>query len=150
MSAMLQIRPITLRAANTFVKEHHRHNTPVSGNKFSVAAYDGDKLVGVGIVGRPVARMLDDGMTAEILRVCTDGTRNACSILYGACSRCAKEMGYKRIVTYTLASESGASLRGAGFKDAGPAGGLDWSRPSRPRHGKYPQEKKRRWEKRYT
>lgn len=94
---MLEIRPITLKAANEFVRERHRHNGPTRGHKFSVAVYDGDKLVGVGIVGRPVARRLDDGLTAEILRICTDGTRNACSILYGACSRCAKEMGYKRV-----------------------------------------------------
>ena len=149
MSAMLEIRPITLRAANAFVKEQHRHNGPTVGCKFSVSCYDGDRLCGVAIVGRPVARKLDDGLTAEILRVCTDGTRNACSILYGACSRCAKEMGYKRVVTYTLRSESGASLKASGFKNAGPAGGLDWSVPSRPRNGKYPQEKKYRWEKSY-
>jgi hypothetical protein len=138
----LEIRPITLKAANEFVREIHRHNGPTRGHKFSVAVYKGDKLVGVGIVGRPVARRLDDGLTAEILRVCTDGTRNACSILYGACSRCAKEMGYKRVVTYTLVSEPGSSLKAAGFKNAGLAGGLDWSVPSRPRNGKYPQEKK--------
>lgn len=119
----LEIRPITLRAANEFIREKHRHNGPTAGHKFSVAAYDGETLVGVGIVGRPVARRLDDGLTAEILRVCTDGTRNACSILYGACSRCAKEMGYKRVVTYTLVSEPGSSLKAAGFKNAGLAGG---------------------------
>ena len=145
----LEIRPITLRDANEFVQERHRHNGPTRGHKFSVAVYDGDKLVGVGIVGRPVARRLDDGLTAEILRVCTDGTRNACSILYGACSRCAKEMGYKRVITYTLVSESGSSLKAAGFKNVGLAGGLDWSVPSRPRNGKYPQEKKYRWEKHF-
>lgn len=146
---LLEIRPITLKDANEFVRERHRHNGPTTGHKFSVAVYDGDKLVGVGIVGRPVARRLDDGLTAEILRVCTDGTRNACSILYGACSRCAREMGYKRVVTYTLLSESGSSLKAAGFKNYGEAGGLDWSVPSRPRSGKYPQEKKYRWEKHY-
>lgn len=120
----LEIRPITLKDANEFVRERHRHNGPTTGHKFSVAVYDGDKLVGVGIVSRPVARRLDDGLTAEILRVCTDGTRNACSILYGACSRCAMEMGYKRVVTYTLLSESRSSLKAAGFKNCGEAGGL--------------------------
>lgn len=120
---MLEIRPITLKAANAYVKEHHRHNMPTNGHKFSVACYDGDRLCGVAIAGQPVARKLDDGLTIEIRRVCTDGTKNACSILYGACSRCAKEMGYKRVVTYTLVSEPGSSLKAAGFKNAGLAGG---------------------------
>ena len=120
---MLQIRPITLREANVYVAQHHRHNLPTNGHKFSVACYDGDRLCGVAITGRPVSRKLDDGLTLEIMRVCTDGTRNACSILYGACSRCAKEMGYKRVVTYTLISEPGSSLRAAGFKNCGEAGG---------------------------
>ena len=119
----LEIRPITLRAANAFVGQHHRHNLPTNGHKFSVACYDGDRLCGVAIAGQPIARKLDDGLTIEIRRVCTDGTRNACSILYGACSRCAKEMGYKRVVTYTLVSEPGSSLRAAGFKNCGEAGG---------------------------
>lgn len=158
---MLEIRPITLREANLYVSRHHRHNLPTMGHKFSIAVYEGDRLCGVAIAGRPVARKLDDGFTMEVLRVCTDGTRNACSILYGACSRCAKEMGYKRIVTYTLPSETGASLRAAGFRDCGEAGGLSWDVPSRPRETmtqeslfgesvpKYPAEKKIRWEKHY-
>jgi hypothetical protein len=112
---MLEIRPITLRDANRFVAEHHRHNMPTTGHKYSIACYDGNRLCGVAIAGKPVARKLDDGLTIEIRRVCTDGTRNACSILYGACSRCAKEMGYKRVITYTLVSENGASLRASGF-----------------------------------
>lgn len=111
----LVIRPITLLDANRYVAEHHRHNIPTSGHKFSIACYDGARLCGVAIVGRPVSRMLDDGLTIEIYRVCTDGTRNACSILYGASSRCAREMGYKRIVTYTLESEPGTSLKASGF-----------------------------------
>lgn len=155
----LEIRPITLRAANAFVAEHHRHNLPTNGHKFSVACYDGDRLCGVAIAGQPIARKLDDGFTIEIRRVCTDGTRNACSILYGACSRCAREMGYKRVITYTLVSESGASLRAAGFENCGEAGGVSWNMPSRPREEyqeslfgivrKYPNEKKVRWEKNY-
>lgn len=156
---MLEIRPITLRAANAYVAQHHRHNIPVAGNKFSISCYDGDRLCGVAIAGRPVARRLDDGLTLEILRVCTDGTHNACSILYGACSRCAKEMGYKRVVTYTLVSEPGSSLKAAGFKNCGEAGGGSWDVPSRPRElvqenlfgssVKYPTGKKTRWEKHY-
>lgn len=156
---LLEIRPITLRDANVFVAQYHRHNLPTNGHKFSVACYDGDRLCGVAIAGQPIARKLDDGLTIEIRRVCTDGTRNACSMLYGACSRCAREMGYKRVVTYTLVSESGASLRAAGFKDCGEAGGGSWNMPSRPREEyqeslfgvirKYPDEKKVRWEKKY-
>ena len=155
----LEIRPITLQAANAYVGQFHRHNLPTTGHKFSVSCYDGDRLCGVAIAGRPVSRRLDDGLTVEILRVCTDGTRNACSILYGACSRCAKEMGYKRVVTYTLVSEPGSSLRAAGFKNCGEAGGVSWNVPSRPREEiqeslfgtvrKYPDEKKIRWEKHY-
>lgn len=112
---MLEIRPITLREANRYVKENHRHNMPTNGHKFSIACYDGDRLCGVAIAGQPIARKLDDGLTIEIRRVCTDGTRNACSILYGACSRCAREMGYKRVITYTLISEPGTSLKASGF-----------------------------------
>ena len=156
---MLSIRPITLRDANRFVAEHHRHNMPTAGHKYSIACYDGDRLCGVAIAGQPVARKLDDGLTIEIRRVCTDGTRNACSILYGACSRCAKEMGYKRVITYTLESESGASLRASGFVQKCIGGGTSWSVPSRPREEtqltlfgeerKYPDEMKIRWEKEY-
>lgn len=155
----IEIRPITLRDANVFVAQHHRHNLPTNGHKFSVACYDGDRLCGVAIAGQPIARKLDDGLTIEIRRVCTDGTRNACSILYGACSRCAKEMGYKRVVTYTLRSESGASLRAAGFKVCAEVAQDTWNRPSRQREEfqeslfgtvrKYPAEDKVRWEKHY-
>lgn len=112
---MLEIRPITLRDANRYVREYHRHNMPTNGHKFSVACYDGDRLCGVAIAGQPVARNLDDGLTIEIRRVCTDGTFNACTMLYGACCRCAKAMGYKRVVTYTLQSEPGTSLKASGF-----------------------------------
>lgn len=153
---MLEIRPITLREANAYVKEHHRHNQPTNGHKFSVACYDDDRLCGVAIAGQPVARKLDDGLTLEIRRVCTDGTYNACSILYGACVRVARAMGYKRIVTYTLQSEPGTSLKASGFINDGEAGGVSWDMPSRHREEtlpdgqrKYPNEKKVRWIKRF-
>lgn len=155
----LTIRPTTLRAANAYVAQHHRHNQPTNGHKWSIACYSGDRLCGVAIAGQPIARKLDDGLTIEIRRVCTDGTRNACSILYGACARIAKEMGYKRVITYTLISESGASLRASGFTNCGEAGGTSWDMPSRPRETeqitlfgierKYPDEKKIRWERRF-
>lgn len=120
---MLEIRPITLRAANDYVAANHRHNQRTTGHKWSVAVYDGERLCGVAIAGQPIARKLDNGLTIEIRRVCTDGTPNACSMLYGACCRVAKAMGYKRVVTYTLVSEPGASLRASGFTDCGEAGG---------------------------
>src|SRR6478752_1209459 len=113
---MLEIRPITLRAACAFIAEHHRHNKPPRGHKFSVAAYEGDALVGVATAGRPVARALDDGLTLEVNRTCTDGTRNANSLLYGAIWRAAKAMGYRRLITYAQADERGASLKAVGWE----------------------------------
>jgi hypothetical protein len=97
------------------VAELHRHNKPPRGHKFSVGLYDGEQMVGVAMAGRPVARAFDDGLTLEINRTCTDGTRNANSMLYGACWRAARAMGYRRCITYTQADESGASLKAAGF-----------------------------------
>lgn len=114
----LVVVPITLRAANAFVEAHHRHHKAARGHKFSVAVADGstDAIVGVAIAGRPTARALDDGFTIEINRVCTTGEPNACSMLYGACRKAARAMGYRRVVTYTQQEESGASLRAAGFR----------------------------------
>jgi hypothetical protein len=156
---MLEIRPITLKEANKFVQMYHRHNMATNGHKFSIACYDGERICGVAIAGQPITRKLDDGLTIEIRRVCTDGTKNACSILYGACSRCAKEMGYKRVITYTLKTEPGTSLRASGFINMGEAGGRSWNMPGRQREIvqatlfgeeiKYPSEKKIRWEKKY-
>ena len=111
----LRIVPMGRDQANEIVKALHRHHPPVVGFKFALGCVDGSRLVGVAICGRPVARMLDDGWTLEVTRVATDGTRNACSKLYGAAWRVARAMGFCRLVTYTLDSESGASLRGAGF-----------------------------------
>lgn len=153
----LTIRPIILREANAYVAQHHRHNLPTNGHKWSLACYDDNRLCGVAIAGQPIARKLDDGLTIEVRRVCTDGTYNACSKLYGACARVAKEMGYRRIITYTLQSEPGTSLTASGWKNCGEAGGVSWNVPSRPREEyqetlfgterKYPDEKKVRWEK---
>jgi hypothetical protein len=120
---VLTIRPITLRAANEYVAAHHRHNQPTRGHKWSLALYDGERLCGVAIAGQPIARKLDDGLTIEVRRLCTDGTKDACSKLYGACARVAKEMGYRKIITYTLISEPGTSLRASGWTNCGEAGG---------------------------
>lgn len=128
---LLRIVPVKHHDANEFVRKLHRHNRPTLGAIFCVAVA-GAIVHGVAIVGRPVARRLDDGMTVEILRVATDGARNACSMLYGACRRVARELGYQRVVTYTLPAEGGASLRAAGFKFDGEAGGSGAMWASRP------------------
>jgi hypothetical protein len=111
----LQSKPISLREANEFVKLHHRHHQPVIGHKFSIGCVYENKLVGVAIVGRPVARALDHTQIAAVNRLCTDGTKNVCSFLLSRCAKIAKIMGYKSIITYTLQSEGGASLRAAGW-----------------------------------
>ena len=144
---LLVLRPITLREANAFVLQHHRHHGPTVGHKFSIGLSDGEKLVGVAIAGRPVSRYLDDGYTLEVARLCTDGTPNACSKLYAAVWRAAKAMGYRKAVTYILESESGASLRAAGWKCTGRAGGLQWTGKRRPAQIRYPAQMKMRYEK---
>ncbi len=145
MSA-LGIVPISFDEACAFVAAHHRHHRPPQGHKFSMAVADGGKIVGVAIVGRPVSRHLQDGWTLEVTRVATDGTPNACSALYGACRRAAWALGYRRLITYTLPDEGGSSLRAAGYRCLGIAGGGSWSVPSRPRVDKHPLQQKLRWE----
>lgn len=142
----LSICPLTLAEANTFVATHHRHHGPVQGHKFSLGLTDGNHIVGVAIVGRPVARHLDDGLTLEVTRCCTDGARNGCSKLYGSAWRAARALGYRRLITYTLASEHSGSLRGSGWRLLGAAGGGSWSRPSRPRVEQKHQGQKQLWE----
>ena len=143
----LEIVPMTLREANAYVEQHHRHHGPVAGQKYSIGLSDGEKIVGVAIVGRPVSRHLDDGWTLEVNRLCTDGTKNACSMLYAAAWRAARAMGYKRLVTYILESENGASLRAAGWKCVGQAGGLRWTGERRPEVDLYPAQMKIRFER---
>lgn len=148
MSVSLTVRPITRDAANAEVRRLHRHHPPVVGCCFCISVVDASGVVrGVAIVGRPVARMLQDGVTAEVTRVATDGTPNACSMLYGAAWRAARAIGYRRLITYTLPSEGGASLRGAGWTlETETAGGGEPSRPSRPRApSQSPTCKKARW-----
>lgn len=142
----LVIVPCDFSEANAFVAKHHRHHRPIPGAKFSVAvARDGD-IVGVAMVGRPVARMLDDGWTLEVNRVATDGTKNACSMLYGAAWRVAKAMGYRKLVTYILNTEPGTSLSAAGWKVCAEVVGRSWSCTSRPRIDKHPTQGKIRYE----
>lgn len=142
----LAIIPMTLDEANAFVRKHHRHHKPARGMKFCVGIAEGSVVVGVAIVGRPVARMVDDGWTLEVNRTCTDGYKNANSMLYGACRRAAFALGYRKLVTYTLPTESGVSLVAAGWKCLGEAGGGSWSRSSRPRVDTHPTQTKLRWE----
>lgn len=155
--------PVTLREANAFVAQHHRHHGPVAGSIVCVAVaarHDVgdvrpggagygmhiDCICGVAIVGRPVARMSDDGWTAEVTRCCTDGTRNAPSMLYRAAWRAVRALGYLRLQTYTLPEEGGASLRAAGFRVVGEVRGRSWSCPARPRIDTTPHQDKLRWE----
>lgn len=141
----LDVRPCSLKLANELVTRMHRHHKSVLGHLFSLAVYRGEELAGVVIVGRPVARGLQDGRTAEVTRCCTDGSKNACSKLYGAAWRVAREMGYRRMFTYTLSSEEGVTLRAAGWKRDGEVKGRSWSCETRPRTDKHPTTDKVRW-----
>jgi hypothetical protein len=158
----LDVQPITLRAANAFVMQHHRHSKPVQGMKFAIGIFCKCclQLCGVAICGRPVGRKLDDGLTIEANRVCVKaGVSNACSKLYGACARISREMGYSKIVTYILSSEIGTSLRAAGWvKEADNVGGTSWNSSGSiirtaetvdlfGTYKKYPAELKQRWSK---
>ena len=144
---LLELKPVTLKEANAFVAYYHRHHKPVVGHKFSIGCAENGHLVGVAIVGRPVSRYLDDGKTLEVNRLCTDGTKNACSMLYAAAWRAARAMGYQKIVTYILDTESGASLRAAGWDCAGLTGGKRWTGSRCPVTDLYPAQMKFRYEK---
>ena len=144
---MLELTPVTLKEANGFVQKYHRHHKPSVGHKFSIGVRKDGEMVGVAICGRPVSRHYDDGYTLEINRLCTDGTHNACSILYGAAYRAAKAMGYKKVITYILESESGVSLKASGYQCEGKAGGLEWNGDRKPKEEIYPREMKTRWVK---
>lgn len=133
---------IGLDEANAFVERFHRHHMKVQGHKFSIGAELDGNIVGVVIVGRPISRMRDDGETLEVTRLCTDGTKNACSFLYGAAAKAAFALGYKRIGTYILESESGVSLIASGWKLIGKTDGGTWSRTNRPRVDKHPTQEK--------
>lgn len=153
----LELIPITLREANAFVRRHHRHHKPDRGCRLVVGCARGAVVVGVAVAGRPKARNLNDGWTAEVTRCCVDDpidkaengghASGATSLLYAACWRAARAIGYRRLVTYTLPEEGGASLRGAGWTLIGEAGGGSWSRTERPRVDCHPTQTKIRWER---
>lgn len=124
---MLTIKPISIAKANAFVEQNHRHHGAKTGCRFALSVWSENELHGVAICSNPVARNADDGLTLEVARLCTDGTRNACSILYGACARVAKEMGFRKIQTYILESECGASLKASGWECEGEAGRTSWN-----------------------
>jgi hypothetical protein len=129
----LELVPLPLAEANEYVAQHHRHHQPVIGHRFSIGVARNGEIVGVAIVGRPVSRALQDGFTAEVLRCCTNGTPNAPSMLYAACWRAWRAMGGRTLITYTLVTEPGTSLRAAGWRIVGQTKGREWNTPSRPR-----------------
>lgn len=155
----MEVRPISIREANEYVELYHRHHGKKVGCRFAIGVYEKGKLHGVAICSNPVSRNADDGLTLEVSRVCTDGTKNACSMLYGACARIAKEMGFKKIQTYILESEIGTSLKASGWKNEGEAGSPSWmfspSQRTKQRHSYEqlsffpskapPEEMKQRW-----
>jgi hypothetical protein len=143
----LHVVPVTLRDARAYVNAHHRHLRAPAGAKLAIGVRDDrQRLRGVAVLGRPVARRLDNGSTIEVTRVATDGCRNACSALYGAAARIAKALGYARALTYTLASETGTSVRAAGWQPMSVSRGGAWSRHARARRDLQPLGPKQRWE----
>lgn len=153
--------PIELKDAQTYINQYHRHHQAAHRDKFRIAAEKNGKIVGVVQVGRPICRVLDDGYTLEVLRLCTNGEKDVCSFLYGKAARISKELGYRKIITYILETETGTSLRASGWKcEETNVGGSDWDTPSRrreviphqlsffPEKNKYPiNVKKQRWSK---
>lgn len=146
---MLELKPLTLAQANEFIAKHHRHHKPAQGHRFSLGAFVGETMVGVIVVGRPVARLTNQYLTAEVTRCCTDGTKNACSFLYGAAARVCKAMGFKTIQTFTLPEEGGKSLKASGWTLLGEAGGGGWTRENqgRMRREDQPQSVKHKYQK---
>lgn len=149
----LEIVPCSIQDAKAFVRQHHRHHRPPVSGLFAVAAARGGSVVAVAVVGRPVARGNQDGWTAEVTRLCSidppqpnGHASGACSALYAACWRAAKSLGWKRLITYTLDTEPGGSLRGAGWRVVAEVSGRSWSCKSRPRVDKHPTQGKLRWE----
>jgi hypothetical protein len=143
----LELQPITFEEACAFIEKHHSHHPPPQGWKFGIAVNDGEGVVGVITVGRPVSRALDDGWTLEVTRCCTDGTKNVASKLYGAAAKAARALGYKRVITYTLKDETGTSLIAAGWKPLyDTRKNKSWNTPSRPRVDKHPTGQKTLWE----
>ncbi len=144
--AKLYAVPCSVTQAREVVTAWHRHHGPSTSGLYACAVATDDGTVrGVALIGRPVARLLDDGWTLEVTRVATDGTPNACSALYGIARRLAATLGYAKLVTYTRADEPGSSPRGAGLVDDGPIRARSWNMPGRPRTDKTEIVQRRRW-----
>ena len=143
----MEARPISREVANAFIRAHHSHHGPPAGDKFRVGAYNDGELVAVAIGARPVARHMDDGLTIEVIRSCTNGFRNAASFCEGRILRMAAANGYRLAITYTLESEEGTSLKAQGFRKVALGKGGSWNRPSRAREDAAPLDRKWRWEK---
>jgi hypothetical protein len=143
----LRVIPLELSEANDLVDRWHRHHKPVQGHRFSLGVVDeGGELHGAAVVGRPVARLAGSPRAvAEVTRLVTDGTPNACSMLYAAAARACKALGFERIQTYILDDEPGTSLKASGWEYEGVAGGGDWNRVGRPSRTDQPMSKKGRW-----
>jgi hypothetical protein len=122
----MKVIPLTLKEANAFIEQHHRHHKPVRGHRFSLGCVKDGQMVGVAICGRPVARKTNYQEVLEVTRLCTDGTKNACSCLYAACARVAKEMGFLKVQTFILETEHGSSLKASGWILDGHTRGHQW------------------------
>jgi hypothetical protein len=146
----MTVKPLTLTQANAFISQFHRHHKKVQGHRFSLGAYQEDKLVGVIVIGRPVERQIPPYEVAEVTRLCTDGTKDACSFLYGAAARVAKEMGFLKIQTYILDIEPGTSLKASGWVYEGASSGGQWKHTDgRSRRTDQPIQPKQRWGKNF-
>jgi hypothetical protein len=143
----LRLRPATLAQANEMITTLHRHHKRVVGHRFSISCASEDGVVrGIAVVGRPVARAVPQYAVAEVTRLVTDGSKNACSILYSACARAAKAMGYDRIQTYLLEDEPATSVKAAGWVFDGMTAGGDWNNsPRKGRRTDQPMGAKQRW-----
>lgn len=141
----MRLVPVYQKEANAFVKSIHRHHGPVVGSIFQIGVAIGNKIVGVIICGRPLEKNTDNGYTLEVLRNCTDGTPNACSMLYAAAYRVAKGMGYKRIITAISKKEPGTSLKASGWRYSHDTGGKSWNVKSRPRTDKHELGQREYW-----
>jgi|TARA_R100001530_G_C4320389_1_gene155546 hypothetical protein len=143
----LEITPISINNAKIFIDDVHRHHKSPRGGLFAISVAQSNDIVGVCIAGRPVSRHLDNGYTVEITRLAVlDGYKNACSMLYSAAWRAARAMGYKKAITYILKEELGTSVKAAGWKCIGEAGGGSWDRKNRPRIDKHPTQIKLKFE----
>lgn len=143
----MRVVPLTIKELNEFVTQYHRHHKPVQGHRFSLGLMEEDKLIGACSVGRPVSRGCDQKLTAEVTRLVTDGTYNACSMLYSASARACKAMGFLKIQTYILDTEPGTSLKASGWKLVAMTSGGNWTSSGKPdRRQDQPQGPKQRWE----